>query len=57
MENYRVKFKISEKYKRLALDEKEAAKIDTQIYSSRKSLDSPGDFGLEGTGKINSRII
>ena len=37
--------------------ENEVAKIYSQIYSQRKSSDSPGGFGLERTGKINFGII
>jgi len=38
-------------------NEKKTAKEFTQIYSFREGEDSAGDFGLERTGKINSRII
>jgi len=54
MQNYNSKFKIFENVRPFAIDGKEkATKINSEIYSSGKSPDSPGSFRSRRTRKIN----
>ncbi len=58
MQNCNSKFKIFSALDRFVLlYEKEIAKEFTQIYTSRKSPNSAGDFRFKRTGKENSRSL
>jgi len=54
MQNKNLKFRI---FNYFFNGKEKIAQIDQKIYSQRKSSDSPRDFGLERTRKINSRTL
>lgn len=58
MQNYKSKLKIFENIKIAILDGKEKTSQKHQkVYQKGKSSDSPGSFGYQRTGKINSGIM
>lgn len=53
MQNENLKFKIIRGLNSFLNGKKEIAKIDSEIYSTRKGSDSPGSFGFKRTGGKN----